>query len=75
MSFFIPGRSGIFSGSCVATGLHAVNIVGYGSIMGTEYWIVRNSWGPEWGEQGYIRMIAGINQCGIEHYMMYVTMQ
>ncbi|OHT05864.1 cysteine protease 8 [Tritrichomonas foetus] len=44
---------------------HAVGCVGFGVEGDTKYWIVRNSWGPGWGEAGYIRMIWLNNQCGI----------
>ena len=44
---------------------HAVGVVGFGKENITKYWIVRNSWGKSWGENGYIRMIWENNQCGI----------
>lgn len=51
------------------SGDHAVQLVGY-SVDNTHspplpYWIVRNSWGDEWGESGYIRLYRGANVCGI----------
>merc|ERR1719498_56381 len=44
---------------------HAVQIVGYGSDGGIEYWTIRNSWGSEWGENGYIRIPKGVNCYGL----------
>ena len=54
-------RSGVFS-NCGKTNLnHAVTAVGY---QEDGVWIVRNSWGASWGDQGHIRLATG-NTCGI----------
>ncbi|XP_069141870.1 dipeptidyl peptidase 1-like [Argopecten irradians] len=47
---------------------HAVLLVGYGSVeeTGEKYWIVKNSWGPTWGESGYFRIKRGNDECAIE---------
>jgi len=49
---------------------HAVQCVGYGTEDGKDFWIVRNSWGPSWGESGYIRLLkhsdGDMKWCGID---------
>jgi len=48
-------------------GKHSVKIVGYGLENGLAYWTLANSWGPNWGVDGYFRMTRGINECGIDN--------
>ena len=47
-------------------GGHAVVVVGFGVDKGVKFWLVRNSWGTEWGDDGYFRIIRGVNECQIE---------
>jgi C1A family cysteine protease len=44
---------------------HCVQITGYDTSASTPYWSVRNSWGSDWGENGYIRLEYGTNTCGL----------
>jgi len=56
------------STNCGTNQDHAITAVGYGAENGTNFVIVRNSWGANWGESGYIRMsldVAGKGTCGI----------
>jgi len=72
--------SGIIdSSSCDPTELdHAVLIVGYGyeNALGAplKYFIVRNSWGEDWGEKGYFRIVRGKGCCGINTAVVSVVM-
>ncbi|KAL3628195.1 hypothetical protein CASFOL_027241 [Castilleja foliolosa] len=77
---FSHHRKGIFKGECGTEMNHAVTIVGYGKTScGTKYWIAKNSWGSNWGENGYIRLLRGVSgkggQCGIARSPAYPVMK
>jgi len=71
-SAFSRYSSGVFSGPCSSSSInHAVTAIGY---KGSEYWIVRNSWGGSWGQGGYIFMKRGQNICNINNYLTVATL-
>merc|ERR1711908_83335 len=56
--------SGVITSSACGTQLdHGVLAVGYGTESGEEYFLVKNSWGPSWGDQGYVKIAP--DQCGV----------
>merc|ERR1711990_666081 len=64
-SVFQGYYDGVITSSSCGTQLdHGVLAVGYGVLDGEPYFLVKNSWGPSWGDQGYVR-IGQNNICGI----------
>lgn len=55
-----------WNGTAPLTGGHAVVITGWGELGGQKYWQVRNSWGEDWGDNGYFRIVRGENHCDLE---------
>lgn len=69
-------KSGVFTSTSCGTNLdHGVAIVGYGVEKSQNYWIVRNSWGASWGENGYIKILNSGKKdegiCGINMQPSY----
>jgi len=65
--------SGIFTASECTTNIdHAIQLTGYNPTQGA-YWIVRNSWGANWGMNGFIWLQYGTDCCGITSYVAYAT--
>ena len=66
---FVEYNSGIYQHITGASlGGTCIKIIGWGiSETGIKYWIVANSWGVNWGEKGFFRIIRGNNECGIEN--------
>jgi len=57
---------GVIDGSNCGTQIdHCVQAVGWTSVQGTPAWIVRNSWGTDWGMQGYLYVQMGVDACAI----------
>jgi len=67
---FLSYKSGVYSGGDGfdrLLGGHAIKILGWGNEDGTPYWLVANSWNEEWGEEGFFRIVRGVNKDGIEN--------
>lgn len=62
-------KKGVFTGKCGTDIDHGILLVGYGNLDGKDYWKCKNSWGADWGMQGYILIMKtdedGPGHCGI----------
>ena len=70
-------RGGIFNGSCRNEVNHALLLVGFGTDPNAgDYWILKNTWGDWWGDNGYMYLpiTIGSGTCGINQYVSLSSM-
>jgi C1A family cysteine protease len=61
--------------TCRNTGLnHGVTVVGYDTLNGKEFFLIKNSWGERWGDHGYIRLATSGNNCGVNEEPLVVDL-
>lgn len=71
--------SGVFPGPCGTAPTHAVTVVGYclDAVSGKKYWVAKNSWGKDWGQEGYVLLEKDVAQphgtCGLAVSPFYPT--
>ena len=76
-SFQLYHEGVYYEPSCSSTRLnHGVTAVGYGTLDGDDFYHVKNSWGSDWGEEGYVRIAIkpGSGICGIQTVAEWVTL-
>jgi cathepsin B len=60
-------RSGVYKHTTgQLLGGHAVELIGWGTESGEDYWLIKNSWNEQWGHNGLFKIARGSNECGIE---------
>lgn len=71
LQYYTGGVLSVSYDECPYAPSHGVNLVGYGTDeYGVDYWIIRNTWGPDWGEAGYFRLARGYGLCGVNMYVI-----
>ncbi|CAE8683872.1 unnamed protein product, partial [Polarella glacialis] len=66
-SGFMSYSSGVYSNSNgKVLGGHAVTALGFGVESGQKYWLIQNSWGTNWGQGGFAKVVRGVGFMGIE---------
>jgi len=70
---FFYYKQGVFDGRCCSSVNHAMVLVGINTFE--QYWILRNSWGENWGETGYMRVSFGAaERCGMFHEITSIAL-